>query len=122
MKKVLVIEDNQDMSFILRERLEGSGFSVDTAEDGYSVLKCLRNEQAPDVIIMDLMLPERSGIDLLGSLKGKWANTKIFIFTAQEEYKTKSYLFKNYICEFFCKSEGIPKLIEAIKQELGDIK
>lgn len=121
MKKVLVIEDNRDMCFILKQRLEDSGFSVDTAEDGYSALRHLKNDQAPDAIILDLMLPERSGMDLLGSLKGKWSHTKIFIFTAQEEYKAKSYMLKDYICDFFCKSEGAGELIKAIKRELGNI-
>ena len=82
MKKVLVVEDNKDISEILKKRLEQDGFSVDIADGGYSVLSRLKEAQIPDVIILDLMLPERSGMELLSSLNAKWPDTKIFIFSA----------------------------------------
>ncbi len=114
MKKVLVVEDNKNICAILNKRLENNGFSVDIVEDGYSFLGYLRNAQEPDIVILDLMLPERSGADLLYSLKCKWLKTKVFIFSAHPEYKGKQYI-EDYISGFFCKSEGIDKLIRAIK-------
>ena len=117
MKKVLVVEDNQDLLNILQKRLSDAGFEIDTVEDGHKLLAYMRSAQAPDVVVLDLMLPERSGIDLLYSLKSKWPQTKVFIFSAYPEYKDKP-LFEDYICGFYNKSDGTAKLIEAIKREL----
>jgi len=117
-KKILLVEDNQDIVSILRRRLEAIGFSVNVAEDGYSVLGYLKNDLTPDVIILDLILPQRSGIELLCSLKSKWPETKVFIFTAHSEYEEQVPLYKEYIDGFFCKSEGMDRLMEAVRKEL----
>ena len=115
MKKILVVEDERDVSQVLRKRLEAVGFSVDTVETGYAALAYLKGKDSPDAVILDLMLPERSGVDLLESLKNKWPETKIFIFSAHQEYKQKLYFFKDYIAGFFLKTDGADRLIEAIK-------
>ena len=117
MKKVLIVDDNHDICAILRKRLEDNGFSVDTKEDGYSLLGYLQDAQPPDAVILDLMLPGKNGVDLLYSLKCKWPETRLFVFSAHSEYKNEP-SFQDYICGFFCKSEGIDKLIEAVEKEL----
>ncbi len=114
-KKILIVEDNQDIVCILRKRLENIGFSVDVAEDGYSVLGYLKNDLTPDAVILDLILPQRSGIDLLCSLKSKWPETKVFIFTGHWEYEERIPLYEEYIEGFFRKSKGMDKLIEAVQ-------
>jgi DNA-binding response OmpR family regulator len=118
-KKILVIEDNEEISSILKERLEHDGFSVVVADDGYSALSFLKDKEGPDAVILDLMLPGRSGMDLLCSLKSKWPGTKIFIYSAFKEYKNKLDFYKEYISAFFCKSDGMENLINAIKSELS---
>lgn len=117
MKKVLVIEDNQDICKILKKRLEKIGFSVDVASGGYALLGYIRNAQEPEIIILDLILPERSGVELLCSLKSKWSNAKVFIFSGHAEYKDRQIL-QEYACEFFLKSEGMSKLMNKLKKEL----
>ena len=113
MKKVLIVEDNEDIRTLLKKRLEISGFSVDMAEGGYALLGHLRKDAAPDVIILDLMLPERSGIELLSSLKSKWPKTAIFIFSAHPEYQRKAFV-RDAVEGFFCKTDGMDKLIKEI--------
>jgi len=117
MKTVLIAEDNQDIRIILAKRLENNGFAVKIADDGYAVLGYLRKNQKPDIVILDLFLPERSGIELLDSLKNKWPDTKIFVYSAHAEFESRLHLFKDHICGFFIKSDGIDKLVEAIKKE-----
>lgn len=117
MKKVLIVEDNSDISAILRKRLEDNSFSVEILESGYALLSHLRNSPEPDIVVLDLILPGRNGIELLYGLKCKWQKTKIFIFSAHSQYKGRQY-FDDYVCGFFCKSEGINKLIDAIKKEI----
>lgn len=118
MKKILVVEDNIDLNEILKRRLESSGFTVDAVESGYAVLSYLKSGKVPDAVILDLMLPGRSGLELLDTLVTSWAATKIFIFSAHSEHEERHTL-KNYgISGYFCKSDGIDKLIDAIRAEL----
>lgn len=115
MKKILVIEDNKDISDILKKKLEHQGFSVDTAKSGYAVLEYMHGSKMPHAIVLDLVLPERSGEELLPSLKSKWQDTKIFIYSGHEEYEGK---FKECISGFFLKTDGINRLINAIMEEI----
>ena len=118
-KKVLVVEDNNDIACILKERLEYEGFSVVIAQDGYLAIGFLKNDTAPDAVILDLMLPGRNGMDLLCSLRSKWPKVKIFIYSGFNEYKNKLDFYEKYISAFFCKTDGMEELIKAIKSELA---
>ena len=62
--RVLVVEDNGDLAFGLRNNLEIEGYEVDVAEDGKQGLERVR-ETAPDLVILDLMLPELDGFRVL---------------------------------------------------------
>lgn len=117
-KKVLIIEDEEDICVLLTARLKQKNFSVNIANDGYAALGYLKAARQPDAIILDLVLPHRSGVELLCSLKNKWPGTKIFIFTAHPRYIANRYLLKDYISGFFCKTDGIDKLINLIKKQL----
>jgi len=79
----------------------------------------LKNDVGPDAVILDLMLPGKNGMDLLCSLRSKWPQAKIFIYSAFNEYKNKLDFYEAHISAFFCKSDGMEKLIEAIKSELA---
>ncbi len=116
MKKILIVEDEQDISKILKARLESEGFSVDTVEGGFSALGYLKKKSAPNAIVLDLVLPERSGIELLGSFHSVWPDTKIFIYTAHTEYEERPYYYEKYIGGFFRKSDGMDKLVRRIKK------
>jgi len=115
-KKVLIVEDERDIAKILKTRLEAEGFLVDIVAGGLSALDYLKEKTAPDIIVLDLVLPDRSGIELLGSFHNAWPDTKIFIFTAHSEYKEKPYCFEKYMGGFFCKPDGMNKLIREIKK------
>lgn len=56
-KRVLIIEDDEDIGKILKKRFKDTGFEVETADTGYSVLSKLKSMKAPHVVILDLVLP-----------------------------------------------------------------
>ncbi len=117
-KKVLVVEDEEDICALLTARLKQNNFSVDIASDGFAVLGYLKTSKPPDAVILDLVIPQRSGAELLCSLKSTWPDTKIFIFTAHPKYIESRHLFEEYINGFFCKTDGIAKLIKVIIKQL----
>lgn len=116
MRKVLIVDDNPDICTILQKRLEENGFIVQCVNSGLALLGSLRSEEEPHALILDLVLPERTGVDLLYALRCKWKNVKVFVFSGYDKYKYEE-PFKEYIHGFFSKGEGADKLIEAIKNE-----
>ncbi len=117
MEKILVVEDNRALSAILRQRLEKDGFSVDVIEGGLALLAHLKNGEEPDAVILDLFIPEKSGLELLDALVNKWKKVRIFIYTAQVQWKSTC-LRHPAVCRFFSKSDDAQDIIEAIKREL----
>jgi CheY-like chemotaxis protein len=66
--KILIIDDDTDVILILSTVLRDQGYDVITAEDGKTGLDMVKRER-PDLILLDLMMPEKSGISLLQDLK-----------------------------------------------------
>ena len=91
---------------------------MELVEDGYALLGHLKTGIEPDAVVLDLMLPGRSGIELLGTLTSAWSMTKIYIFSAHSEYQERHGL-KNYdIAGYFSKSDGMDNLIDVIREDL----
>jgi CheY-like chemotaxis protein len=67
--RVLVVDDNEDNLKIIQEILRARGFTVRLARDGASALKSLEEER-PDVILLDVMMPEMDGIEVLDRIRG----------------------------------------------------
>jgi DNA-binding response OmpR family regulator len=67
-KRILIIEDEREISLILKMRLENAGYEVQQAFDGDEGLDRAKNER-PDVILLDIILPRRTGIQILEELK-----------------------------------------------------
>lgn len=68
MKNVLVVDDNQQVRNLLSILLTDAGYQVDSCADGNEVLERIRN-QAPDVVLMDLNMPEVDGFSALQQIK-----------------------------------------------------
>jgi CheY-like chemotaxis protein len=66
--KILIIDDDTDVILILSTVLRDQGYDVITAEDGIKGLDMVKRER-PDLILLDLMMPEKSGISLLQDIK-----------------------------------------------------
>jgi len=116
-KKVLIVEDNEDIAKVLDKRLQMEFFATAVMGNGMDVLGSLAAKQpAPDAIVLDLMIPGRTGHELLNTMQCVWPSTKVFVFSARQEFEQK--LSKNYISGFYLKTRGIDALIEGIKANL----
>lgn len=117
-KKVLVVEDDEDVATVLTKQLAMEAYAVTRVGSGLEALSCLcKKENEPHALILDLMLPGRSGVELLNAVKSMWPLTKIFIFSAHEEY---AHLFpKGEIEGFFPKTKGVDKLLAALRHSLA---
>jgi len=66
-KKILIVEDDQFLHKILAMKIKAAGFDVISAYDGESALKKIK--ERPDLILLDLILPQMSGFEFLGEIK-----------------------------------------------------
>jgi two-component system alkaline phosphatase synthesis response regulator PhoP len=90
MSRVLVIEDNADLAFGLRNNLEIEGHAVEIAGDGRIGLE-LALERRFDLVLLDLMMPELDGFRVLKAMREQGDRTPVLILTArgQEEDKVR---------------------------------
>ena len=89
-KKILVIDDEQDLVELIKMRLETSGFEVVVAYDGQEGLTKAKKE-SPDLIILDLMMPKIDGYKVCRMLKfdEKYKKIPIILFTARAQESDK---------------------------------
>ena len=83
-KRVLVVDDEQNIVDILRFNLEREGYEVITAEDGIQGLALARSSD-PDLILLDVMMPEMDGFQVCRELRKEDKLTPIIMLTAREE-------------------------------------
>ena len=86
-KKLLVIEDDPDIIEICRDYLKAAGYDVLTATDGVKGLAAARREK-PDLIVLDLMLPEMDGLDVTRAIRRE-SDVPIIMLTARVEETDK---------------------------------
>ena len=116
-KKILIIEDEDKLAYIVKIRLESQGYDVITALDGQEGLEKARSE-SPDLIILDVMLPKMDGFKVCGLLKkdSRYSNIPIIIFTArahETDVQTgKSMGADDYITKPFQPNELLEKIQE----------
>ncbi len=82
-KKVLVVDDEPHVRILLKSRLEANGFSVATAYGGMQALEKVKEEK-PDLILLDIVMPDLNGYEVAKQLKAdpETAKIPIIIFTA----------------------------------------
>ena len=85
---VLVADDSETILLLMRTRLEMEGYDVVTAVDGQEVIDELHRrgeERRPDVILLDAMMPRKSGPEVLREMRARNIKTPVLIVSAHEE-------------------------------------
>jgi len=80
-QKVLLVDDDERLRKLVKEYLEGYGYQITALPDGLSVLKTIRKE-SPDIIILDIMMPEQNGLDVLREIRLKYS-VPVIMLTAK---------------------------------------
>jgi CheY-like chemotaxis protein len=82
--RLLVADDSETVLLMLQRRLEMEGYDVVTATDGFEALERLRNSdsQEPDVILLDAMMPNMSGIEVLEELRKVGSKIPVLVISA----------------------------------------
>ena len=89
MKRILLVEDDANLQFLIKEELLDDGYEVSVASNGKEALAFLLegDETEPDLIIMDIRMPKMDGLDTLGHIIKSQIDKPIIIHSAYSSYK-----------------------------------
>ena len=114
MSRILLVEDNEDLAFGLRNNLEIEGHRVEVAADGVSGLERARSSP-PDLVILDLMLPRLDGFRLLEALRERDRAVPVLILTARGEEADKVRGLKLGADDYVTKPFGVLELLARVE-------
>lgn len=114
MPSILLIEDNEDLAFGLRNNLEIEGYDVLLASDGDAGLSLVEAEQ-PDLVVLDLMLPGTDGYRILRQMREGGVLTPVLILTAKGEEADKVRGFRYGADDYVTKPFGVLELLARIE-------
>lgn len=80
MWSVLIVDDQPQIRQLIRDALEGAGYHVEEACDGKEGLACYR-EQSPDLVLMDILMPDQDGLDAIMALRREFPESRIIAMT-----------------------------------------
>lgn len=120
-KKILLVEDDTNLSAVYKGRLELEGFEVIDVNNGEDALSSAIKEK-PDLILLDAMIPKISGFDVLDILRNtpETTNARIIMLTALSQDKDKERAADLGVDEYLIKSQVvIGDVVARIKHHLG---
>jgi DNA-binding response OmpR family regulator len=117
MARVLIVEDNADLAAGIEYNLSLEGYETCIAEDGRRALTAAE-QWLPDVILLDLMLPELDGYQVLQTLRTRGVKTPVVILTAKAEEADKVRGFRLDADQYVTKPFGVLELLERVRSLL----
>ncbi len=114
MTRILIVEDNANLAFGLSRSVEAEGYQVEVAEDGRKGLDLARANR-PDLIILDLMLPEVDGYQVLRTLREEGQQMPVLVLTARGEEADRVFGFRLGADDYVTKPFSLSELIARVK-------
>jgi DNA-binding response OmpR family regulator len=115
-KTILMLEDDEMIAEIYRKSLEKAGFKVEVLAEGIKVAEKIKAE-IPDIALLDLMIPNGGGIEILKQLQGWKGKTKKIIFSNNQDQESEQEAMSLGAEAFLIKADYTPtKLLETIKK------
>jgi DNA-binding response OmpR family regulator len=119
MKRILLVEDDEHIQFLIKEELVENGYEVIIASDGVEAMKMLQAEGAlsPDLIILDIRMPKMDGFETMGHILKSKIDSPIIIHSAYSGYKNHPLTMA--ADAYVVKSHNFTQLNETISELLG---
>ena len=120
-KKILLVDDDNDILTALQAAFEPTGAVVETSANGNKAVE-LAERNHPDLVILDMMLPGRSGFLVLEKIKArkpKGSKPFVIMVTGNQGARHKAYAESLGVSEYFHKPVKMDKLVAAAEKLLG---
>jgi len=119
MKRILIADDEEALQRLYQEEFEEEGYEVILAGNGREVLEKLDDpNRLPDLIIMDIRMPEMNGIDTLRIIKEKQPQIPVILCSAYSEFKQDFSVWASD--DYVVKSSDLTELKAAVKRHLKE--
>ena len=116
-RTILYAEDEEVTRGLVVEELQRAGFSVDTAGDGEEAIRLL-SEKAYDLVLLDIKMPKKSGLEVLEFLKEKGLRPRVIMLTGVGELAIAIQSMKLGANEYITKPFKLEDLIQSIEKVL----
>lgn len=114
--KILIAEDNLEIAGLLKRGLQSKGYGVDHIMDGKSALRrVLFHHKKYDLLILDLMLPKKSGFEICKAMRQKDINIPILIISARSGDEDKASAFAYGVEDYLVKPFSFETLLDKIR-------
>jgi len=118
-KRILVVDDDHEIVESMRTVLEANGYQILVARDGNQGLAMVERED-PDLVILDMMMPKRSGFLVLEWLRrNRRVPTRVIMITANEGSRHKAYAEMLGVDDYIRKPFAMDRLIESVGRLLA---
>jgi DNA-binding response OmpR family regulator len=121
-KRILLVDDDQEIIESMRIALQAKGYEVLLARDGNQGL-AMAEREAPDLVILDMMMPKRSGFLVIEKLRRSsndaLVKQKIIMITANEGSRHKAYAEMLGVDDYIRKPFAMDRLMESVDRLLG---
>src|SRR5690606_30810647 len=120
-KKVLLVDDDPDILTSMQAAFEPTGAQIETANNGNKAVE-LAEQNDPDLVVLDMMLPGRSGFLVLEKIKARKprnAKPHVIMITGNQGARHKMYAESLGVSEYFNKPVKLDKLVASAERLLG---
>ncbi|PVZ13274.1 response regulator [Actinomycetospora cinnamomea] len=114
MSRVLVVDDDPHLRRTLRINLAAHGHTVVLAADGAAALRASADHPPPDVVVLDLGLPDMPGLDVLAGLRG-WSSVPVIVLSARTDSADKIAALDAGADDYVTKPFGVPELLARLR-------
>jgi DNA-binding response OmpR family regulator len=115
--RILVVDDDEALRELVRSQLEGAGYELDEANDGSSAIEKL-GTGSYDLMLLDINMPEKSGIDVLRFWKEKALKCRVIMLTGRVGFSIATESLKLGADEYITKPFSLEYLMSSIKRVL----
>ncbi len=112
-KKILVVDDDLSIIKFTRANLEANGYETYGAADGTQAFQVIE-EQLPDLIVLDIMMPDVDGYEIVRKLR-EWSQIPVIMLSALDDEKDKVLCLNLGADDYLCKPFGIDELLARIE-------
>ena len=120
--QILVVEDNEKNMKLFRDVLEASGYRLLEATTGEQAME-LAAEQQPNLVLMDIQLPDLDGVDALGRLRAdaRTASIPVVALTAQAMHGDRERFLDAGFDAYISKPVDIVEFVKTVKEHCGEV-
>ncbi len=116
MKKILLVDDEDSIRLVYEEEFKEEGYMVITAENGAEALSLFKGER-PDLVILDIQMPEVNGIEVLRQMKTIDTTVPVILSSAFPEFKQDLGAWASE--EYVVKSSDLEQLKSVVRRYIG---